>query len=199
MSVNPGAATDREVKAWRRRMRHELRVRRVRLRGEARERSTAAICDTLAAEFTIPRNAAIGFYWPIRGEVDLVEFVTDLVEEGARAALPVVVAKKRPVEFHSWYPGAPMVPGAWRIPEPRGGHVVVPDILLVPLLGFDLDQYRLGNGGGYYDRTLGAMDIKPYTIGVGFDCLRLETIYPFAHDVPLDAIVTESGVRARRG
>lgn len=75
---------------------------------------------------------------------------------------------------------------------------VVPDILLVPLLGFDLDRYRLGNGGGYYDRTLGAMDIKPYTIGIGFDCLRLDTIYPFAHDVPLDAIVTESGVRTRR-
>lgn len=198
MRVNPGAATDQEVKVWRRRMRHELRVRRVRLRGEAREWSTAAICDTLAAQFTMPRNATIGFYWPIRGEVDLVGFVTDLVEEGARAALPVVVAKKRPVEFHSWYPGAPMEPGVWRIPEPRGGHVVVPDILLVPLLGFDMDRYRLGNGGGYYDRTLGAMDIKPYTIGVGFDCLRLETIYPFAHDVPLDAIVTESGVRARR-
>lgn len=198
MSVNPGAATDQEVKTWRRRMRHELRVRRVRVRGETRERYTTAICDTLAAEFTMPRNATIGFYWPIRGEVDLVGFVTDLVEEGARAALPVVVAKKRPVAFHSWYPGAPMAPGVWRIPEPRGGHVVVPDILLVPLLGFDLIRYRLGNGGGYYDRTLGAMDIKPYTIGVGFDCLRLETIYPFAHDVPLDAIVTESGVRARR-
>lgn len=198
MSANPGSPTDQEVKAWRRRMRHELRVRRVRLTGETRERCTSAICDTLATRFTTLRNATIGFYWPIRGEVDLVGFVTDLIEDGARAALPVVVAKNRPVEFRSWYPDASMSPGVWRIPEPRAGHVVVPDILLVPLLGFDLDRYRLGNGGGYYDRTLGAMDIKPYTIGVGFDCLHLETIYPFAHDVPLDAIVTESGIRARR-
>jgi 5-formyltetrahydrofolate cyclo-ligase len=198
MSSNPYIPTDQEVRVWRRRMRHELRLRRMRLTGEPRERYTTAICDTLADQFTMLRNATIGFYWPIRGEVDLVGFVTDLVEGGARAALPVVVAKKRPVAFHSWNPGMPMALGAWRIPEPRDGQAVAPDILLVPLLGFDLNRYRLGNGGGYYDRTLGVMDTKPYTIGVGFDCLRLETIYPFAHDVPLDAIVTESGVRARR-
>ncbi|HSH42620.1 MAG TPA: 5-formyltetrahydrofolate cyclo-ligase [Arenicellales bacterium] len=56
----------------------------------------------------------------------------------------------------------------------------------------------MGNGGGYYDRTLASMEIKPYTIGVGFDRLHLETIYPFDHDIPLDAIVTASGVRAHR-
>jgi len=198
MSANMDSMTDREVNTWRRRMRHELRVRRVRLSGEARERCTSAICDTLATRFTLLRNATIGFYWPIRGEVDLVGFVTNLLENGAEAALPVVVEKKRPVEFHAWYPGAPMSAGVWRIPEPRDGDIVAPDVLLVPLLGFDLDRYRLGNGGGYYDRTLGSMEIKPYTIGVGFDCLRLETIYPFDHDIPLDAIVTESGVRAHR-
>jgi 5-formyltetrahydrofolate cyclo-ligase len=69
--------------------------------------------------------------------------------------------------------------------------------LIVPLLGFDAAGYRLGYGGGYYDRTLAAMAPRPLSIGVGYELGRLDTIHPQAHDIPLDAIVTENGSHRR--
>jgi 5-formyltetrahydrofolate cyclo-ligase len=88
-----------------------------------------------------------------------------------------------------------MRPGIWDIPVPDEGDWVRPEVLLVPLLGFDLRGYRLGYGGGYYDRTLAAaMPSPPLAIGVGFEIGRLETIHPRPHDVPMDLIVTERQV-----
>jgi 5-formyltetrahydrofolate cyclo-ligase len=82
----------------------------------------------------------------------------------------------------------------WDIPIPIERQAVRPTALLVPLVGFDRQGYRLGYGGGYYDRTLAAMDPKPLIIGIGYEIGRLETIHPQPHDVPMDAIVTEAGV-----
>src|ERR671925_309016 len=73
-------------------------------------------------------------------------------------------------------------------------RVVRPTAFLVPLVGFDSDGYRLGYGGGYYDRTLSAVDPRPLTVGIGYEIGRLETIHPQPHDIPTDAIVTEAGV-----
>jgi 5-formyltetrahydrofolate cyclo-ligase len=89
--------------------------------------------------------------------------------------------------------------GVWDIPVPSNRNPVQPTVLLVPLLGFDTAGYRLGHGGGYYDRTLATVAQKPLTIGIGYELGRLQTIYPQPHDIPMDAIVTESGVvRFRR-
>jgi 5-formyltetrahydrofolate cyclo-ligase len=74
---------------------------------------------------------------------------------------------------------------------PDSGEIVVPDLLVVPLVGFDAQGYRLGYGGGFYDRTIAAMPAKPRTIGVGFELGRLLTIYPEPHDIPLDSVITE--------
>ena len=84
-----------------------------------------------------------------------------------------------------------MAPGVWGIPAPAEGEWVLPEVLLVPLLGFDGAGYRLGYGGGYYDRTLAAMRTKPLAIGIGYELLRLGTIHPRPHDVPMDLIVTK--------
>jgi 5-formyltetrahydrofolate cyclo-ligase len=105
-------------------------------------------------------------------------------------ALPVVIAKATPLIFRPWHPGAPMARGVWDIPVPASGEPVEPDTLLVPLLGFDAEGYRLGYGGGFYDRTIAAMAIRPRTIGVGFACGRLSTIRPQPYDVRMDVIVT---------
>ena len=86
-----------------------------------------------------------------------------------------------------------MTTGLWDIPHPLEGAVVVPTALLVPLVGFDAAGHRLGNGGGYYDRTLAALRPKPVAIGVGFELGRLASISPLPHDQPMDAIVTEGG------
>jgi hypothetical protein len=115
-----------------------------------------------------------------------------------RLALPVVVQKAAPVLFREWWPGIPMANGIWNIPVPAAGDPVAPDVLLVPVVGFDRQNYRLGYGGGYYDRTLAAAT-RPRTIGVGFELARIATIHPQPHDIPMDFVVTEAGVHAAGG
>jgi hypothetical protein len=129
----------------------------------------------------------------------LRRLVADALAAGAKAALPVATEKQRPLEFRAWRPGTVLVKGRWNIPIPAEPSLVEPTVLLVPLLGYDRAGYRLGYGGGYYDRTLARMNPRPLTIGVGYELGRLETIHPQPHDIPLDAIVTEAGyVRHRR-
>jgi 5-formyltetrahydrofolate cyclo-ligase len=103
--------------------------------------------------------------------------------------LPVVVEKAQPLIFRPWSPGVAMANGVWNIPIPAEGNPVYPDTLLVPLVGFDGKNYRLGYGGGFYDRTIAAMPRRPRTIGIGFACGRLRSIFPQPHDVPLDEFV----------
>jgi hypothetical protein len=111
-----------------------------------------------------------------------------------------VVAKGQPLEFWAWHPSAPLRRGVWDIPIPVERLVVRPTALLVPLVGFDDAGYRLGYGGGYYDRTLAVMRPRPLTIGIGYELGRLATIHPQPHDIQLDAIVTEAGLaRAQCG
>ena len=137
----------------------------------------------------------VGFYWPFKGEYDPRPLARLLHARGVRLALPVVVEQARPVAFRAWWPGMRTRPGIWDIPVPDEGDWVRPEVLLVPLLGFDLRGYRLGYGSGYYDRTLAAaMPSPPLAIGVGFEIGRLETIHPQPHDVPMDLIVTERQV-----
>jgi 5-formyltetrahydrofolate cyclo-ligase len=109
------------------------------------------------------------------------------------AALPVVVEKQQPMEFWSWQPQMKLVRGIWNIPTPSERNPVQPTVLPVPLVGFDAAGYRMGQGGGYYDRTLATFAQKPLTIGIGHELGRLETIYAQRHDRSMDAIVTESG------
>ncbi len=81
--------------------------------------------------------------------------------------------------------------GFWNILTPERRDVLRPDLVLAPLVGFDRANYRLGYGGGYFDRTLAALDPRPFAVGVGFSLGRLETIDPQPHDIPMNAIITE--------
>jgi len=180
-----------EVRAWRKAKRPELIAERLAVPREERARRDAAI--TARIEEAVPELAGkcVGFYWPFKGEYDPRPLVQSLHGRGARLALPVVVEKARPMRFREWWPHMRMVPGIWNIPVPDEGEWVQPEALLVPLLGFDGRGYRLGYGGGYYDRTLAAMPEKPLAIGIGFEQSRLPTIHPQPHDVPMDLIITE--------
>ena len=108
-----------------------------------------------------------------------------------------MVDKKGPLEYRAWRPGEPLVDGVWNIPVPERGAVVTPRVVLAPLVGFDPECYRLGYGGGYFDRTLAALGPQPLAIGIGFAIQELETIHPQPFDVPMDLIVTETGTRRR--
>src|SRR4051794_5605881 len=191
--------TPDEVKAWRKVERTRLIAARMALPVEQRRNARACVQAILAADVPELRQAAtIGFYWPFRGEVDLVKFVRELTGGNGRAALPVVVEKGRPLAFWRWEPGMAMRPGIWNIPVPAVAEPVEPDCLLVPLVGFDGQGFRLGYGGGYYDRTLAALPRPPLAIGIGYAFQSLQTIQPQPFDRPMDAIVTEAGIRWHR-
>ena len=183
-----------EIRQWRRERRAELIERRIALPQQQRAEFSERIRRTIGEAFPQLKDALIGFYWPIHGEVGLHGLVRSLIEAGARAALPVVVAKQEPLEFRAWQPGASLARGVWNIPIPAEEQLVRPSALLVPLVGFDNRGYRLGYGGGFYDRTLAALNPKPLAIGVGYELGRLATIHAQPHDVPMDALVTEAGV-----
>ncbi|MFO7286176.1 MAG: 5-formyltetrahydrofolate cyclo-ligase [Gammaproteobacteria bacterium] len=188
-----------DIKRWRKAERARLLEQRRALPLAERERLGTAIAEKLAA---LPELSGapcrVGFYWPIRGEPDMRPFVRSLLEKGFEAALPVVVERNAPIEFYRWTAETKLTrQEVWGIPIPAVRDVVVPDVLLVPLVGFDDAAYRLGYGGGYYDRTLATFVRKPRAIGLGYELARLETIYPQPHDIPMDIIVTESRLMRR--
>ena len=182
------------IRDWRKAKRAELIAQRVALEDIRRRQLNAAITAHLEAGFEMLAGMTIGFCWPFKGEFDARFVVKHFRDLGAAAALPVVVAKATPLQFRAWWPGAPMTTGVYDIPIPDGTALVVPDAAIVPMNGFDAQGYRLGYGGGYFDRTLDAMSPQPLAIGVAFEFAGLPTIRPQPHDVPMDFVVTEAGI-----
>jgi 5-formyltetrahydrofolate cyclo-ligase len=185
-----------EVKRWRKAERERLLAIRQGLPPEQRRRWAVEI-ERLLRELIAERPGILGIYWPFRAEFDPRGLVEWAVAEGRGVALPAVVDKKGPLEYRAWRPGEPLVDGVWNIPVPEKREVVTPAIVLAPVVGFDRDCYRLGYGGGYFDRTLAALSPKPLAIGVGFTLQEIATIYPQSFDVPMDVIVTEREMRRR--
>jgi 5-formyltetrahydrofolate cyclo-ligase len=141
-------------------------------------------------------NVLSGFF-PFREEIDVLPLMGALAGEGWVCSLPVVTAPKQPLLFRKWYPGEPTVHGKWDIPVPSpDAPEVLPDAVLVPLLAFDKEGFRLGYGGGFYDLTLAKLrKMKTVTaIGVGFAGQEIPHIPREAHDQPLDFMLTEKGI-----
>lgn len=146
-----------------------------------------------------PQGMVIGFCWPFKAEFDARHALRHWRERGAVAALPEVTGKGQPLRFSQWWPGVPMKRGVYDIPVPDGTPVVLPDIAIVPMNACDGRGYRLGYGGGYFDRTLAALERRVVAIGVTWDACRVQSIFPQAHDIAMDLIVTEAGVYAAGG
>jgi 5-formyltetrahydrofolate cyclo-ligase len=182
------------VQAFRKEKRAELLARRRSVEFDDRKRYAAVLGERLLSAVDLRAFPVLGFYWPIRGELDLRRVARGHTETGGVAALPAVVAKAEPVEFWRWEPGAAMQRGFWNIPVPLERRCVIPNVLLIPLVGYSAAGHRLGYGGGFYDRTLAALSPRPFCIGVGYDDAELETIYPQPHDIPMNLIVTERRV-----
>lgn len=146
-------------------------------------------------------DVTIGAYWPIKGEFDPLPALHRWKEDGElldepqrrRIGLPVVNKEHRTLVFHAWYPGCQMEEDAYGIPKPKDTEVVVPTLLFVPCVGYGPGGYRLGYGGGFYDRTLASLQPHPYTVGLSFALGFVDDLLPEAHDVPLDAILNENG------
>ncbi|MGD9613909.1 MAG: 5-formyltetrahydrofolate cyclo-ligase [Alphaproteobacteria bacterium] len=182
------------VKRWRRAERERLLALRQGLPADERRRFGALIETGLRA-LIAERPGILGVYWPFRAEFDPRPLIDWAVAAGRIVALPVVIDRKGPLEYRAWRPGETLVDGVWNIPVPEKREIVVPAIVLAPLVGFDRACYRLGYGGGYFDRTLASLSPRPLAIGVGFEFQSLDTIHPQSFDVKMGAIVTETGTR----
>ncbi|MBF6991921.1 MULTISPECIES: 5-formyltetrahydrofolate cyclo-ligase [unclassified Cupriavidus] len=159
-------------------------------RDDADARIAAALSELLAGLAV----RCLGFYWPIQQEFDARGAVAQwLAAVPARqAALPAVSRPGAPLDFHRWDPDTPMTRGHYGIPVPDGTEAVTPDALVIPCVGFSPDKFRLGYGGGFYDRTLAAMAQRPVAIGIGYEACRI-ALPAQPHDVAMDWIVTEAG------
>lgn len=180
--------------AWRKARREELIAARLAIPADIRAAHAQAIADALDSELGDVSNKAISLYWPFRGEPDLRGWLASATERGATCLLPVVVEKGRPLIFRSWKPGEKLDRGIWSIPIPADGREMLPDIVISPLVGFDPQLYRLGYGGGFFDRTLATHPGTPLVIGVGYSSQHIPTIHPQPHDIPMTRIVTEKGL-----
>lgn len=183
--------------AWRKGMRAELIARRMAAPAAARREWSLAISLMLMQALPLRPGSVVGFCWPLKAEYDARPLMRLLRQRGARSALPVVMQRDEALVFRHWAPGVAMKIGTMGIAYPEGTEQVTPQILLIPLVGFGRAGDRLGYGGGYFDRTLASMEPRPLCIGVGFELSRMETSFPQPHDVPLDAIATEAGLRWR--
>lgn len=180
------------VASWRRQQRAALIARRTTLTPAERTKAADAVAEKLDRLVDELGSKVIGLYWPIKHELNLIHWARALTRRTAAVlCLPVVVAPKAPLEYWRWAPGEAMQAGVWGIATPARRELCSPDLMLAPLVGFDTANYRLGYGGGYFDRTLANQTPPPFTVGVGYDFCGLETISPQPHDVPMDAILTE--------
>jgi len=191
-------ATEGAVARWRKAERERLIAARQALPADVRAGQTAAITNDLDRLIPVGPETIVSVYWPIRAEPDLRPWMRAGWERGTRVALPVALKLGQPLEFREWSPGAVMARGLWQIPIPADGAVVVPTVVIAPLVGFDARCYRLGYGGGFFDRTLAAIAVKPLVIGVGFASTSIPTIVPQPHDIPMDWIVTGAMPPVRR-
>lgn len=183
------AETRRDVLRWRRALRVELIA----------ERQALAVAERMAAEQRIAAGLAgetgevIGLYWPFKGEPDLRGWAAARRASGTRIALPAVVGKGRPLEFRLWRPEVKLVRGVWDIPVPPEGEAVLrPELILAAVVGADAAGFRLGYGGGYYDRTLAAQRASGHRariVGVGFAFQALPSIFPLSHDIAMDRVL----------
>jgi len=163
-----------------------------------------ALQQALRAWLVGRRETSIGAYWPIKGEFDPLPALYRWTEGGAdgaprRIGLPVAHRETKSLRFRVWYPGCETELDAYDIPKPKGTEEFLPEMLIVPCLGFGPGGVRLGYGGGFFDRTLRSLSPRPVTVGVSYTHGFLPMLRSSPDDLPLDALITEDGVMYQRG
>lgn len=178
-------------RTWGRARRRDAR----RANPEAGERLQAVFlqADILSTP-ALPDRPVIAGYWPQGAEIDPRPLMQALQARGLRLALPAVTARNAPLAFRAWTPGTPLRSGAHGTSEPpEDAAGLRPDLMLCPLVAFDRAGHRLGQGGGYYDRTLAALRSAGPVLAVGlaFAAQEAEMLPSEAHDMRLDWVVTD--------
>ena len=171
-------------------LRQSLLARRTAMPEHERRARDVAISNRLTTWLSSQSPGVLAAYWPIRAEPDLRECYADWVAHGWQLSLPVVIDKNAPLKFLRYAPGDVLVRDAFGVMVPDAGAPQCrPDVILLPCVGFNMARYRIGYGGGFYDRTLAAMP-NAQSVGIAYACLQAAFDVQ-AHDRQLDVIVTE--------
>ncbi len=197
MGLNMGPDWNTDLAGWRKTQREALIAARMALSQQQRQDMTKIIVEGLDKTVPALGGKTVSLYWPFRGEPDLRDWMDSVNKRGGTCLLPMVIAKGQPLVFRAWRHGEKLDRGVWNIPFPAEGPEVQPDIVIAPLVGYDRLCYRLGYGGGFFDRTIAACEKKPMVIGVGYALQAMETIHPQPYDIPMDFIITQAGVTRR--
>lgn len=185
------------LRGWRKAERERLIAARLALAQEPLDAWRQRMDGFIERSFPGLAHCRLAFCWPVKNEYDARHLARTLRGRGAMTALPVVVAPRQPLEFREWHPGVELAVGALDIPYPASSPVIAPEAVLLPMNGWDPKGYRLGYGGGFFDRTLASLAKKPVTIGVAYEFARIDSIRPQPWDIPMDYVVTERGVYRR--
>jgi 5-formyltetrahydrofolate cyclo-ligase len=186
----------REVSDFKRELREQANAAR-EVAWRANPLAGEALKQHLTEALSVPPGIAVSGYWPLQGEIDVRPALKKYHREGHPVGLPVVIGKSEPLLFRRWNPAEELVMGRFKVlTPPEGSDEIRPRVLLVPMLAFDPDGYRLGYGGGFYDRTLAKLRSAGHAVAVGVAYAAQEM--PFVprgpYDQPLDLVVTEHSV-----
>lgn len=177
-------------------LRRKAHAARAALSDDFRADAALAVAGFFFDQIAFGAEDVVAGYWRIRDELDCKPILVRLLDSGQKVVLPVVMGQEAPLDLRVWEADTPLYEAGFGTLAPSDlAPRAVPDLVLMPLLGFDAAGTRLGYGGGYYDRTLATMARKPLLVGLAFDIQELSSIPRQDHDVPLDAVVTETGVR----
>jgi 5-formyltetrahydrofolate cyclo-ligase len=162
---------------------------------EERHAAADGLLATMRREMPFETPATVSGFWPIKDEIDIRPLMIELFNAGCQLALPVVQGRGKPLLFRAWRPGDPLEQGVFGTLQPAARcEALEPDALIVPLLACDRDGWRLGYGGGFYDRTLSGLRArrKVTAVGVGFDGQLVDDTVPHGpDDQRLDWLLTD--------
>jgi 5-formyltetrahydrofolate cyclo-ligase len=184
------------IEAQNAKLRETAHAQRAGLDYSDRVEAAKAAAQNFMSGINIGDEEIIAAYWPIRDEIDCKPLLAQLMDSFRHVCLPAVLGDGLPLQFRLWEQGESLYEaGFGTLAPPQTAPIVEPDTIIVPLLGFDRNGTRLGYGKGYYDRSLEAMEKTPVLVGYAFAIQEIEEIPHEIHDVPLDYLVTEAGVR----
>jgi 5-formyltetrahydrofolate cyclo-ligase len=177
-------------------LRTKARANRAAILNSTRSDAARTAAEHFFRAVTLKPADVVAGYWRIKDEMDIQPILVRLMDTFQPVCLPVVLGDEEPLELRLWEQGAPLYEAGFGTLAPSElAPRVEPDVVLMPLLGFDKRGTRLGYGGGYYDRTLERLSKRPRLIGIAYAAQELEDIPREAHVVPLDTVITEMGAR----